>query len=124
MGSRLGRVGPDKDAARIVDVVDHCVRVLDLKDEVLRSPLVAEVDGLLPRLDLDDDGFGDGLAGDVAAGKGVRLVLDGLLDCGKLGRRQVDANEDDLGVDAVLGLREEVGRNEVGVGLGVCDDLG
>lgn len=51
------------------------------------------------------------------------MCVDFGFDGGEGGRGERDGDEDDLGVDAVFGLREEVGGDEGGVAGVVCDDL-
>jgi hypothetical protein len=90
---------------------------------VLGSVVVAERHRLLSGLDLDDDTLLDRLPRDLASRKSPRLGVDSLLDSGKLGRSDVNGEEDYLGIDSVLGLGEKVRGDKGRVRAGVGDDL-
>jgi hypothetical protein len=105
-------------------VLHRAGRVLEVQDQVLGGVLVREGNALCEGRDLDDDRFLDGLSGDLDPREGLRLDVDLLLDLREELGRQVDRDEDDLRVGAVLRLRQEVGRDEDGVGRLVRDDLG
>lgn len=90
---------------------------------MLGGVVVAELDSLVEVGALDDERVGDTLANDVDARKGESLLLDLLLDGGEAGVVDVDGEEDDLRVGAMLGLTEEIRGDEGGVGDLVGDDL-
>lgn len=123
MYARLGRVCSNKDGSSVLDVLGVRSGVLDLQNQVLRCVLVAEAHGLLHRCALDDDGEGDRLSHDRYSSESEGLRADFGLNLGEDGGGHVDGEEDDLGVDTVLGLREKVGGDEGGVAVLVGDDL-
>lgn len=63
------------------------------------------------------------MADDVNTVKGKSLFLDFLLDGSEVVSPQVNGNEDDLRVNAVLRLGKEVCSDEGGIGGVVCNDL-
>lgn len=107
----------------MLDVLRVRSSVLDLQNQVLRCVLVAEANGLVHRRTLDDDGEGDRLSHDRYSSESEGLGANFGFDFGEDGGGHVDGEEDDLGVDTVLGLREEVGGDEGGVAVLVGDDL-
>ena len=113
--SPLRRVRSHKYAAGILNRGNTRGRVLEVQNQVLRRIVVRECDRLLDGGGLDDQALGDGLPNNIDAREGSRLLVDLGLDGSDGGVGEGDGDEDDLGVDAVLGLREQVGGYEGGV---------
>lgn len=94
-----------------------------MQDQVLRRVLVGERHGLIQRLGLDDQTLLDGLLDDVNSGQGSCLAIDFDLDFLQERLVEINGDQDDLRIDAVLGLGQQVGSNKDGVGGLVGDDL-
>lgn len=90
---------------------------------MLRRIRIAKLHRLVDAHTLDDEALRDALADDVDAGERKGLRCDFGFDGGEGGGGEGDGEEDDLGVDAVLGLCEEVGGDEGGDAGGVGDYL-
>lgn len=90
---------------------------------MLGRVIVAERHGLGSSLDLDDDALLDRLASNLASRKGSGLGLNGILNGGELFGGDVDGEQDDLRVDAVLGLGKKVRGNKGRVRSRVGNDL-
>jgi hypothetical protein len=86
--------------------------VFEVEDEVLGRIVVRKVERSAHVRDLHDEALRDALAQDVDARERARLRV-----------RERDGDEHDLRVDAVLGLREQVRRDERRVRGVVRDDL-
>ena len=114
--------GTNEHTPGIHDKVDHLLGILDLEDQVFRSVLVAELHGLLDRLDLHGDGVGDRATDNLDARKLHGLTVELVLDSLKVLLVEVDGDQDDLAVNTVLGLGQEIRGNESGVGILVGDD--
>lgn len=85
--------------------------------------LVAKLHALVERVDLDDQTLGDGLLDDVHTWESVGLAVHLDFDVLQELVRERDGDEDDLRIDAVLGLGKKVGRDKHGVGRFVGNDL-
>lgn len=94
-----------------------------MQNQMLRRILIRELHRLLHRRRLHYNRLRNGLTHDIETGKSTRLGIDFVFDGGEGGRWERDGDEDYLGVNAVFGLREEVGGNERGVAGVVGDDL-
>lgn len=90
---------------------------------MLGGVVVAELDRLIQVGALDDQRVGDALADDLNSRKRQRLRLDLDLDGRETRLGNVDGEEDDLRVRAMLGLTEKVGSDKGRVGVLVRNDL-
>ena len=90
---------------------------------MLGSVVIAEVHGLLDGSRLDQDALRDGLTHDIRSWESPRLRVDLFLNFGDDFWGEVDGEEDNLRIDAVFGLREEIGSDKCWVGGFVGDDL-
>lgn len=133
-GSRAGRQRKKKDArfrrpstnehtSSVHHILDQVLRAFDLKDQVFRSVLVAEIHRLLSSLDVDDDGLGDSFPGDLTSRQSAGLDIDLSLDSFQLGRRKRHGDQDDLRVDSMLGLRQKIGSHKDWVRLRISNHL-
>ena len=95
------------------------VRCLD--NQMLRSVGIGEVDHLLPVFEDDNTAMLQSLCRNLLAGKTGKLPLDGFAD--RLDQSRLGRNQEGLAIHAVLGLREEVGRDEFRIGREVGDNL-
>ena len=95
------------------------VRCLD--NQMLWSVGIGEVDHLLLVFEDDDAAMLQRLCRNLLAGKTGQLSLDGFAD--RLDQSRLGRNQEGLAIHAVLGLREEVGRDELGIGREVGDNL-
>ena len=90
------------------------------------TPAADDAPGTPPRVCLlrrHDQTLGDRFPNNVHARERARLLVDLGLDGGDGSVVEGDGNKDDLRVHAVLGLGQEVGGDEGGVGGVVRDDL-
>lgn len=85
--------------------------------------LVTECHSLFQIRDLDDQALLDGLFGDSDSWQCLCLNINLFLDLGEEFSREIDGDEDDLGIGSVFGLGQEVGSNEYRVGSLVGNDL-
>jgi hypothetical protein len=100
-----------------------CGCVFEVEDEVLGRIVVRKVERGAHVRDPHDEALRDALAQDVDARERARLRVDLALDVRDARVRERDGDEHDLRVDAVLGLREQVRRDERRVRGVVRDDL-
>lgn len=77
-----------------------------MQDEVLRRVVVGELDCFLEGARFDDKGLCDGFSDNVDTREGACLNVDLRFDGDKVHGREVDGDEHDLRIDAVLGLGE------------------
>ena len=90
---------------------------------MLRGVVVGEVERLRDAGRLHDDALRDGLAHDVDTRQRTCLRVDLRLNGGDRAVGQADGDEDDLRVDAMLGLGEQIGGDEGRVARFVRNDL-
>lgn len=90
---------------------------------MLRSVIVAEFHRFFDGSRLNQDALRDGLTHDVCPWESPCLCVNLFFDFGNGFGGKVDGEEDDLGVDAVFGLGEEIGRDERWVGGFIGDNL-
>ena len=112
--------GADEDAACRRDAVGDAPGVAGGEDEVLGGVGVGEGDELLLVVEDDAAAVAEGLLGEFGTGQESGLALHFGLD--GPGALLAVADQDDLAVRPVFGLREQVGRSEGGWGLGIGDD--
>ena len=112
---------PRKIAPALRILRQQRLRIVDRQLDVLGGDAVGELDRLGQRGD-DDDGaeLVPALAGDLRARQQRELALDLVRD--GIGERCVGGDEDRLRPAAVLGLRQEIGRDPGGIGGLVGDD--
>ena len=119
----LGRGLADEESAGVADVADALVRVLDDEGEVLGGVLVGDGEGFVEVGDEGEAASGsEGVEGNVAAGEIGGLLEE--LGCDRLGQGFAGGDQDGGSEVVVLGLGEEVGGDEFGVGGNVGDDQG
>ena len=94
-----------------------------MKNKVFGCIIVGEVQCLCNARRLDNDALRNGLAHDVYTRRCTCLCVDLGLDRGNRALGKPDGDENDLGIDSVLGLREEIRCDEGGVACVISDDL-
>lgn len=90
---------------------------------MLRCIVIREFESFFNALNFDDKTLRNGLPEDVNAGKSISLSIDFFFDLGDVFVSEVDSDENDLGVNTMLGLREEICSDEGGICCVVCDNL-
>lgn len=90
---------------------------------MLGSVIVAEIHCFFGRPGLNQDTLCNGLAHDICPWKSSRLRINLFLDFDNRFWGKVHCEEDDLGVNAMFGLREEIGSDECWIGGFIGNDL-
>ncbi|MNV43349.1 hypothetical protein D3C71_1350600 [compost metagenome] len=120
VAQRLGRPTTDEDRPGGGDLLDQTFRLLGLDRQVLGTIEVGHFTSLSHVGHADGAGLGQRGVGDRRAGQGLHLTFnlgDDLVQGGAaVGHQQ------NLGVGVVLGLAQQVGGDDLEVGVAVGDD--
>ena len=95
--------------------------IRSLDNQMLRSVGIGEVDYLLLVFEDDNTAMLQRLCRNLLAGKTGQLSLDGFAD--RLDQSRLGRNQESLAIHTVLGLREEIGSDELRIGGEVGDNL-
>lgn len=108
IADRLWSPRTDKDRSGVLGHLPDLDCVLHLQDQVLGCIVVAQLHGLFDGLDDKGNGVVDGATDNVDTRQSVCLAVELVFDGLQFVLGEVNSDENNLGVDTVLGLREKV----------------